>query len=196
MARRKSSNGDAGWVYSVDAGEIGAHPYRQAIAAGEADLKAIAARLEIPAVHSLSADITLQRIPGNKAVIHAEGILKASVTQSCVITGAPVKAYVEEEFEGWYADPASFTPIARARQERASKAGDIETPILEEHEDPEPIINGKIDLGDLTAQYLSLSLDPYPKVPGAVRKEGEGPEEPSPLRKNPFAVLKDWKGGD
>ena len=100
----------------------------------------------------------------------------------------PVKAYLEEEFEGWFADPGSFASIAKARQSKAGKAADNEVQILEEHEDPEPILDGKIDLGDLTAQYLSLSLDPYPKAPGAVWAEGEGPEESSTLRKNPFAV--------
>src|SRR5687768_10390400 len=102
MARRKSTSGaNPGWVSLVDVGDIGANnPYRQSIFAGPADLKAVAERLGIPAVHALSADIVLQRTPGNRAVIHAEGILKASVTQSCVITHAPVKAYIEEEFEG------------------------------------------------------------------------------------------------
>ncbi len=199
MARKKSSGtGSLGWVYTIDADEVGpSNPYRRTISAGDADLKAIAERLGIPAVHSLLSDIMLQRVPGNKAVIHVEGILKASVTQSCIITHAPVKAYVEEEFEGWYADPSSFTSITKARHDRAGKAADTEVPILEEHEDPEPIVNGKIDLGDLTTQYLSLSLDLYPKAPGAKWEEsGEPDEEESPLRKSPFAALKDWKGAE
>ncbi|MGZ9097739.1 MAG: YceD family protein [Micavibrio sp.] len=199
MSRKKTE--DLGWVYLIDQGEIGLQPYRKTLAAGEADLKALAGRLEIPGVHSLTAEMTLQRIPGNKAVIHVEGILKADVTQSCIISHAPVKEHIEEEFEAWYADPASFTSFAKAKHERAGKLADAEIPVMEESEAPEPMVNGKIDLGDLVAQYLSLSLNPYPRAHGvawdkeSVDNAGEA-KPASPLRKNPFEALKDWKSGD
>lgn len=198
MSRKKTE--DLGWVYLVDQGEVGPQPYYKKLSAGESDLKAIAARLEIPAVQSLTAEVTLQRIPGNKAVIHVEGILKADVTQSCIISQAPVKEHIEEEFEAWYADPASFTSLAKAKHERAGKLADAEIPVMEESEAPEPMVNGKIDLGDLVAQYLSLSLNPYPRAHGvAWDKESvdsaSQAKPASPLRKNPFEALKDWKNG-
>lgn len=201
MSRKKTATTDLGWVYLIDQGEIGQNPYHKAIAAGEADLKALAARLGIPGVQSLSAEVVLQRVPGNKAVIHVEGMLKADVTQSCIISHAPVKGHIEEEFEGWYADPSSFTSLARARHEKAGKAADIEIPIMDEREDPEPMVNGKIDLGDLVAQYLSLSLNPYPRAHGVAWDResvdhGRDAQPATPLRKNPFEALKDWKSGD
>jgi hypothetical protein len=194
MSRKKSDN--TGWVYLIDQGEIGPQIVHKKIAAGEADLKAVAKRLEIPAVTSLSAELTLQRVPSNKAVIHVQGLLKADVTQSCIISQAPVKNYIEEEFEGWYTDPTSFTSIAKAKHDRAGRTADVEIPILDEKEDPEPMINGKIDLGDLVSQYLSLSLDPYPKAHGVkLDLNAEQQQEISAIRKNPFEALKDWKGG-
>ena len=146
-------------------------------------------------MNSLSAEIELSRAPGNKAVVHVTGMLKADVVQICVVSGAPVKNYIEEEFEGWYADPTSFASIAKARQEKAGKVADVEIPILDEREDPEPMVNGKIDLGDLVCQYLSLGLDPYPRAPGVQTPELSPAQEEkvSAVRKNPFEALKDWK---
>jgi uncharacterized metal-binding protein YceD (DUF177 family) len=195
MAKRKSSPDGFGWSYLIDQGEIGAaQPYHKKLAATEAECKAIAERLNIPAIQSLSAEMTLSRVLGNKAVVYVDGTLKANVIQSCVVTGVPVKSYVEEEFEAWYADPTSFTSLTKARHEKTAKATETEIPVLEEHEDPESMTDGKIDLGDLVTQYLSLGLDPYPKAHGAAWEEGEKKDVlPSELRKNPFEVLKDWK---
>ena len=36
-----------------------------------------------------------------------------------------------------------------------------------DHDPPEPIEAGAIDIGELVAQYLSLALDPHPRAPGA-----------------------------
>ena len=32
---------------------------------------------------------------------------------------------------------------------------------------PEPLEGDKIDLGEIVAQFLSVSIDPYPRAPGA-----------------------------
>lgn len=195
MVKRKSPAGGFGWSYQMDQTEISANqPYHKKLSATESECKSIAERLNIPAIQSLSAEMTLSRVPGNKAVVYVEGMLKASVTQNCVVTGTPVNSHVEEEFEAWYADPSSFTSLSKARHERTAKGSDAEIPVLEEHEDPEPMTDGKIDLGDLVTQYLSLGLDPYPRIPGAAWEGGKKDVvPPSELRKNPFDVLKDWK---
>ena len=33
---------------------------------------------------------------------------------------------------------------------------------------PDPIVDGKIDLGALAAEFMILGLDPYPRKPGVV----------------------------
>ncbi|MDB5492475.1 MAG: hypothetical protein JWO78_2324 [Micavibrio sp.] len=196
MSRKKIDPANPGWSYPVDQGEVGPHPIHKKIKAGEADLKLVAKRLDIPLVDSLSAEIVLQRAPNNKAVVQVTGLLKADVVQSCVVTGAPVKNYIEEEFEGWYSDPTAYASITKARHEKAGKGTDVEVPILDEREDPEPMVNGKIDLGDLVCQYLSLGLDPYPRAHGVKAPELTEiqQEEISATRRNPFEALKDWKG--
>jgi hypothetical protein len=195
MSRKKVDSANPGWSYLVDQGEIGATPMHKKLKAGEADLKLVAKRLEIPSVESLSSELELQRVPGNKAVIHVTGILKSNVVQICGVSGVPVKNYIEEEFEGWFSDPTAYASIAKARHEKAGKIADVEIPILDEREDPEPMINGKIDLGDLICQYLSLGLDPYPRAHGVVAPElsEDQQKEISAGRRNPFEALKDWK---
>ena len=58
------------------------------------------------------------------------------------------------------------------------------------------MIEGQIDLGELAVQHLILAIPPYPKKEGAAYQysdEAIKPAEDSPLKKNPFEALKDWK---
>jgi hypothetical protein len=48
----------------------------------------------------------------------------------------------------------------------------------------------EIDLGEITAQYLSLSLNPYPRAPDS---DASKVLEQFQDRKNPFAILEKLK---
>ena len=54
---------------------------------------------------------------------------------------------------------------------------------------PDPIVDGKIDLGALAAEFLALGLDPYPRKPGVAFD----PPEPQGGRDSPFAALAEPK---
>ena len=82
--------------------------------------------------------------------------------------------------------------FARARHERDKDRGVEERPMLEEHEDPEPIVDGRINLGELVTQYLSLAIEPYPRSEEA-KKILEENNNSMPARENPFAALKTLK---
>ena len=41
-----------------------------------------------------------------------------------------------------------------------------ETFSIDDEDEPDPIIDGKIDLGALAAEFFALGLDPYPRKPG------------------------------
>ena len=58
-------------------------------------------------------------------------------------------------------------------------------------DDPEPLIDGVVDLGALAAEFVILGIDRYPRKPGAVfESPGDGePEE------GPFAALAGWTKG-
>lgn len=181
------------WSHRIEAGDIGVTPLRTTISASPQQRKDLARRLNVSSVDLAEANLVLERDP-RSLILHVRGELKARVTQPCVVTLEPVAQDIRSPVEGWYANPDRVVSITKARHERQSRNADAELPILEEKEDPEPIVNGEVDLGELATQFLSLSIDPYPHKEGAAfeRQEDEAPP-PSAARRNPFAALKNWK---
>lgn len=185
---------DPEWSVLVDAQTVTSSTQKVRISASEEERKALCVRLELATISSLSADVTLRREKGN--VIHVNGLMKANVTQTCSVTADPVQTQIEETFEGWFADQERIVMLAKARHERLGRLADSEIPILDESEDPEPLTNGMIDIGELVVQHLSLAVDAFPRRRGLEETEavevsvgGEG----AGLRKNPFEALKNWK---
>ncbi|MGE5539839.1 MAG: YceD family protein [Gemmatimonas sp.] len=107
-----------------------------------------------------------------------EGRMRAEVVQSCVVTLEPVPAVIDEPFTLLYsADTDSAASVAVDL--------DVEDP-------PEPILGGAVDVGEAVAETLGLSLDPYPRAPGAALEAGpadEGAAGAENRRESPFAAL-------
>lgn len=122
------------------------------IAAEPAERMALARRFGLKALDMLEADLKLRPVAGGP-VIHIGGILRAAAVQTCVISVLPVPASIEEEVDVRFG-PAELDPV------------DVELS-LEDEDPPEPFQDGKIDLGELAAQILSISLDPFPRAPDA-----------------------------
>jgi hypothetical protein len=123
---------------------------------------ALAQRMNLPAVLSLSCRFHLEREPGG--TLMARGHLVARVVQTCVLSLDDFIATVEERFEV-----------------RCVAAGT-------ESDDPDPeaqdefiYAEGVIDLGEAATEQFALALDPYPRAPGAVLPDIEGEPEPYPL---------------
>jgi uncharacterized metal-binding protein YceD (DUF177 family) len=150
------------------------------ITAGEGERQAIAARLGLLAIHAFSVHGRLDPVRrGHSAVF--SGRLAATVVQECIVTGEPVDASIDEEFS------------VRLQTESEAEARD-ELEIAADEDDVEVAEGGMVDLGDIAVQYLALSLDPYPRLPGAeapALPKDDGEEESIPS--NPFAVLKKLK---
>lgn len=183
------------WVYRIDAEDIGSSPQSYFISANEEELKALARRLNVEKLEEVNASLTITRQAGGLR-LHVQGRLKAKVVQKCVITLEPVEGWIEEDFEAFYADTEQTVSFVQAQKDRQSKKGHQEVEVSEEMDDPEPLIDGAIEVGELVTQYLSLAINPYPHIDGAQYEygdEGAQGREPSPLRKNPFEALKNWK---
>ncbi len=182
------------WPYIINSDDVVSKPMRLTISPDELQKKALCKRMALVAIDMLSAELELERNPGNR-IIHVRGRLRVHLKQKCIVSLEPVEESIDEEFEGWFADPLQAVSFAKAKRERLNPQDLQEQPILEEQEDPEPIIDGKIDLGEFTAQFFSLSLNPYPRAAGSefasakLAKE----DEPEGIYDNPFAALKDWK---
>jgi uncharacterized metal-binding protein YceD (DUF177 family) len=141
--------------------------------------KELAERAGVVAVPKLIA--TLQVLPQSKAGAAVEGRLQATVTQTCVVTLEPFDNYIDEAIS------LAFEP------EDAIAARGPMTEEIAGEDPPEPIVAGAIDLAAVVAEFLTLSIDPYPRKPGAVFQEGtadDGTESASP-----FAALAKLKPG-
>lgn len=183
------------WSHYVDADEIDDRPFKVTISPSAEQCEDLARRLEVETVNDIKADLTLSREQGG-LVVHVTGKLTANLTQICVVSLDPFENIIEEQVEGWFASKDQAVSFAGAKKEQQVKKSQAEVKILEESEDPEPIIGGKIDLGELVTQHLSLAINPYPHKEGVkyeLGDEDEGSRKASSLRKNPFEALKDWK---
>lgn len=184
------------WSYPLEVEKITSKPTRLEAIAGEEERAALCRRLDIPVISRLEAKLVIQRNAGNM-IIHIKGEIDADVEQRCIVTREPVKEKVRDSFEAWYADPGQAVSFTKARRERMNIKDKGEQPMLEECDDPEPIVNGVIDLGELVTQNFSLALNPYPRKKGAAYKGGEeeslAPESPEGAYNNPFAALKEWR---
>lgn len=153
-----------------------------AIEADEAERAALAKRFDLLALDAFKARLTLA--PGRGDTVVVTGALVAAVVQRCVVTLDPVPATVEDEIEAVFA-------AEDGRDEAEVEVDPLAAEV-------EPLVDGRIDLGELAAQHLSLALDPYPRSPDAPEPVAEPPEGEAETRR-PFAVLKgarDDDGGD
>jgi hypothetical protein len=195
MPKRTMPAGMSGeWSFPVEVGTINADPQTYNFHALDSECANLARRAGVEKLEGVEASVTVMRMRGG--VIHAMGSLRANVTQSCVVTLTPIHAALEERFEGWYGGEDAAVSFARAKNERDAKKANMEMEVLEESVDPEPIIAGLIDLGELAAQHLCLSIKPYPRAPGAAHDQSVDDVSDSSgaaIRKNPFEALKDWK---
>jgi uncharacterized metal-binding protein YceD (DUF177 family) len=162
-------------------------------------LKDIARRMDVLAINSLEADLKLM-LQNAGHILYITGNFKAEIIQECVVTLKPITSSVEDSFEAWYADHDKAVSFNRAKHQlKALEEGD-EVQILEEQDDPEALIDGQVDLGEVVIQFLSLAVNPYTRDQSL--DEGDAPltkeilDKSSILKPNPFAALKNWRPKD
>jgi uncharacterized metal-binding protein YceD (DUF177 family) len=158
------------------------YPVKMEITASPEECVALAAALQIPAISAVKARFRIAREPRGRFLITGE--VEARVTRDCVISLEPFETDVVEPVEIEFQQPAS-----PAR--RGPPAPEREVDVAAEVDPPEPIVDGRIDLGAVAREFLALGLDPYPKKPGVAFDETAAPDEPSA---SPFAVLGRLRG--
>lgn len=126
---------------------------------------ALAADFAIPAIRDLVGRF---QVSGSLARLQVTGTVEAVVTQVCTVTLEPFESAVSEEVDVDFSDGA------------VSHGADPDTIDV-----PDPIVNGRIDFGALTAEFLALGLDPFPRKPGTVFEPVSVGEDESP-----FAALR------
>ena len=133
----------------------------------------IARRLGLVSLDRLEAHAILSR-DGER--VHVEGRVLASLQQSCVVTGEPVAASVDEPF--------ALDIVPEPKETRPDEEIELRT------DDCDIMFHdgAAIDLGAAVVDSLALSLDPYPRSAGAeatLKEAGVISEEEA----GPFAAL-------
>lgn len=141
----------------------------------------IAAMLGLDGIDSLEARYELAR---NGERVKLVGTIKASIRQICVVTLDPFPVTIETPLQLDFAPEVPEPPPRRRGDPGDESEIDIEVR-LNEDDPPEPIIDGVIDLGAVTLEFLALALDPYPRKPG-VSFDAPAADDAS---ESPFAAL-------
>lgn len=141
---------------------------------------AIAKRFGLSSLSCLDAHVMLTR---SGDIIRAEGRLAAALEQSCVVTGDPVAAHVDEPFALIF---MSEPQAGRSEEEIELGQEDCDVVFYD---------GALIDLGGAIADTLALSLDPYPRSAGAdaaLKEAGVMSEAEA----SPFAALAKLRNPD
>jgi uncharacterized metal-binding protein YceD (DUF177 family) len=170
------------WRVVVQLAKLSPRPQDYPLVAPEEARAALAARFGLESIDRLEGALSVVRAG---AGARASGRLVAEVVQSCVVSGEPVPAHVEEALD------LTFEPIV--------ETGD-EVELDPQALDVMPVEGDAIDLGEALAQALAVALDPYPRASPEVlakarrllmsEEEAEAAEAASKAAANPFAALK------
>lgn len=127
--------------------------YIDVIATAE-ERAAIAERLSIPELKSLEGQICVQPRMGREITV--EGSIRADVVLSCVVTGADLAQTLEIDIQRRFSEEADFGDVTDMDSDDFDPNAD----------DRDPIIDGKIDVGEVVVEELALQIPPYPRTPG------------------------------
>jgi uncharacterized metal-binding protein YceD (DUF177 family) len=192
MSRRIESEPEAvppEFPRPINVEAMAGHGTARDIAASPDECQALAERFRLLAIDRLNASVRVRRLESGR-LVRVSGHLTADVVQSCVVTLEPVPAHIEQPFAALFTDDPALL----------DDGGEVVIdPLADEEDLPEPIVGGMIDIGELTAQHLSLALDPYPRChDAAFAGLDDDRDHPESARgtPNPFQALAALKRRD
>jgi len=181
----------------VPLSRIGTAGIEQAIEASPDECRALAGRLQLPAVASLTCRFVLS--PGQAGQVTAEAELRAEITQICVVSLEPFEATVSERFTLLFMPEGAASVVPEGLEDH-----DIDPDLPDEL----TYSDDAIDIGEAASEQLALALDPYPRMPGVGappdldsmlhaggQGSGEASGEPAAEAPHPFAALARLRGG-
>jgi uncharacterized metal-binding protein YceD (DUF177 family) len=155
---------------------------RFAFQASEAERDALARRFDLAALDRLEASGTISPSPPEApGGVEVEGRLVGELSQRCVVTFEPVPERVDVAFRRVFAPEAEVA---------AGAGGEADVEL--DPDEPEPLpAGGVLDVGELVAEELAVSLDPHPRSPAAdaVLAEHAPPPPGDGEGARPFAAL-------
>ncbi|MBB5745510.1 YceD family protein [Brevundimonas variabilis] len=135
----------------------------------------IARSLDLASLDAFTATLTIKPARVGWTL---SGRVVAEAVQTCGLTLEPLPVSIDQVFSLDLVEAAE--PVAGEEVE-----------ITLDDDSPDIIEDGRIDLGQYAVEQLALTLDPFPRKPGA---EFVQPAEPADI--SPFAVLKAFRETD
>ncbi len=151
------------------------------ITASEAECAALAEIGGLAAVHEFEAGFHVLKLTQTRFKV--TGNLRARITQICVVSLEPFETLVRADLD------VDFAHLGQLASSKISIGGGPAASFLGGADPPDPIIDGKIDLGALASEFLILNLDIHPRKPGASFEGMDVGGEPAD-KNSPFAVLR------
>ncbi len=127
------------------------------IEANDEERAALAQRFALSSVESLRAEVSLV---SEKAAIRATGTLKASIVQTCAVSGEDFPVGVSEPVDLRFVEESTL-PTSQTED------GEIEIDLSAGDGDEIEYSGDMFDLGEAIAQTLGLAIDPYAEGPHA-----------------------------
>ena len=140
-------------------------------------IKRIARALDLQALDMFEVDINL--VP-TVSGWRLDGRVMADAVQTCGLTLEPLPVHIDRKFS---------VQMVEATEREPEEDGEIDLELDDDSADQ--LEGGSLDLGQYAVEQLALSLDPFPRKPGAVFEQ---PPEPGEI--SPFAVLKGLRPTD
>lgn len=166
---------------SIKIADLEREPKHFKLVATEAQCKDLAERFDLVAIESLSGDMSVWD-EGADSGVHVKGSISAKLTQRCIASLKPVEETLETDFELMLVDPAM-----------ADRMDDEGVYLDPDAPDYDALEGDIVPLGEVLAQTLSISMNPYPRAEGAEleakKLSGVSVNEPELEKPNPFAVL-------
>ena len=142
------------------------------VEASPAECAALAADFKIPGLRDLVGRFA---ISGPTSRLIVTGTVDALVTQVCTVSLEPFEGPVHEPVEVVFTDTDQLAGTD-----------------AEEADIPDPLVGGRVDFGALTAEFLALGLDPYPRKPGIAFEPVVAGDDAGPLAA--LGKLRDGEG--
>jgi len=168
---------DLPWSHLIEVSAVPDGGMDVELAPDAATREQLAEVAELVSIPSLKISLRVTPLGANDAKV--QGTLKGVVRQTCVVSLEEFDSAIEEDISVDF----SSAPARDADGEDDEEVEDV----------PDPIVDGKIDLGALATEFLILAIDPYPRKPGVAFKAIiEEPGEPE-AKPNPFERLSGLK---
>ncbi len=165
------------WVRPIRLDEVPESGRHVELRADEPMRAQLAAYTGLRSLASAEASLDVKRQGRNG--LRVIGEVRARIGQTCVVSLEPMESDIVEQVD------VVFKPVIESPAKTETEVD------AAEHDPPEPLIDGIVDLGGLATEFLILGIDPYPRKSEAVFEApaaGTGDA-------GPFAALAKLKDG-